>query len=154
MAGVYFNALTQTPQTITASQTDAVLVRLRNASGAPIRISRIKKAMNNIAAADPKIIFKLWIADNGTGTTTTGMTVVGTAQGNSVPYNVSLYAGGTKGSNDVCYDIDQINSYTKDADFPAADGLWVPTSKELVITYTSGTLTNATTCAINFMGEA
>jgi len=153
MAGTTFNALTSTPQSLSNSQTDAVLVRLRNGSGQPVRISRIKKSMNNVTSNEAKVTFKLWIADNGTGTSTTGMVVAGTNATLAAPSSLNLYAGGTKGSSDVCYDVDHLNSFSKDADFPGADGLWLPTSKELVITYSSGTLTGSPTVAINIMGE-
>jgi len=109
--------------------------------------------MSNVTSNEAKVTWRLYIADNGTGTTTTNMVVAGTNQSNTAPSNVALYSGGTKGSNDVCYDCDLLNSFVKDADFPGPDGIWLPTSKELVITYASGTLTGSPTVAINIMGE-
>lgn len=153
MAGIYFNALTSTPLSLSSGASETVLVRLRNSSGSAIRISRIKKSMSNVTSNEAKVTFRMYIADNGTGTTTTNMVVAGTSQALTAPTNIALYSGGTKGSSDVCYDCDLLNSFSKDADFPGADGLWLPTSKELVITYTSGTLTGSPTVAINIMGE-
>jgi acyl-coenzyme A synthetase/AMP-(fatty) acid ligase len=153
MAGTYFSALTATPISLSPGQIDSVLVRLRNAGGNPLRISRCLVTMNNVTATDPKILLKATIADNGTGTTTTGMIVAATGGGETAPSSVSLYSGGTIGSNSEVRFIQYLNTFNKDADFPGTDGLWLPNNHEMTITYTSGTFTGSPIAAIVIMGE-